>query len=285
MFLNILYVRQLDVSRTFMSWMKLRKTMPTREIESLAKEMADIFRHHRLKRISNADIRALSLEEAYDAQERFLSARMALGERPVGYKVGCTSPAIRTQFGLAEPICGRLMFPRIYSDGTHLNIADYVDCALEPELVLHIGSDLDGCSLETADLQKAIAGVSPGIEVHNFRFWYGMPSSQELIASNGIHAALVVGRQYELPPGVDLTEECTTLFVNGIEKATGVGAEIMGGPFESLRWLLTHLRGRKEKLRAGELVIPGSAAKLVSVSKGDRAEARFTRFGTCLATF
>jgi len=259
--------------------------MTTREIDSLAREMTGIFRDHRLDRAGEADIHALSLDQAYEVQKAFLAARIKEGERPVGYKIGCTSPAIRAQFGLSEPICGRLMFPWIYSDGAELNIADYADCALEPELVLHIGSDLDGSTLDVEHLRESIAGISPGIEVHNFRFWYGKPSSQELIASNGIHAGLVVGKKHKLPADADLNVERTTLLVNGGEKATGVGADIMGGPFESLRWLLKHLRDRREKVHAGDIVIPGSATKLVSVSNGDRAEARFTHFGSCHATF
>jgi len=265
-----------------MNWLNV---MHARDIESFATEMAGIFSRHRLNRLGTADIRRLSLDQAYAIQEKFLATRLAQGERAVGYKVGCTSPAIRTQFGLSEPICGRLMFPQVYDDGASLAFDDYVDCALEPELVLHIGSDLDGSNLENARLREAIAAVSAGIEVHNFRFWYGKPSSQELIASNGIHAALVVGRKYELLPEIDLTEERTTLLVNGVEQATGVGAEIMGGPLESLRWLLTHLSRRNRRLHAGELVIPGSAAKLVNVSKGDVAEARITHFGSCRASF
>jgi len=254
-------------------------------IESFAREMAGIFRYHRLDRINTADLGALSLDQAYAVQERFLATRVAEGERALGYKVGCTSPAIRTQFGLSEPICGRLMSPRIYTDGATLDISDYIECALEPELVLHIGSELNGSNLETSQLLRAISAVSPGIEVHNYRFWYGRPTSQELIASNGIHAALVVGRKYNLSPDLDLTQERTTLFINGVETASGVGAEIMGGPLESLRWLLTHLLRRNQGLRAGDLVIPGSATKLVHVSKGDVAEACFTDFGTCRVSF
>jgi len=254
-------------------------------IETLAREIAGTFRHHRLERAGAADIERISLDEAYAVQEKFLAERLATGERAVGYKVGCTSPAIRTQFGLSEPICGRLIAPRIYSDGVKLDINDYVECALEPELVLHIGSDLDGSDLEASNLRQAISAVSPGIEVHNYRFWYGNPTSQELIASNGIHAALVVGRKYELPPNVNLNGEITTLFVNGTATATGIGSEIMGGPIESLRWLVTHLQRRNQTIRAGDLVIPGSAAKLVHVKGGDSAEARFTHFGSCRVSF
>jgi len=262
-----------------------RHLMDKSLIETFAREIAGTFRLHRLERAGTADIRMLSLDEAYAVQEKFLAERLAAGERAVGYKVGCTSPAIRTQFGLSEPICGRLIAPRVYNDGVKLDINEYVDCALEPELVLHIGSDLDGSDLEASHLRRAISAVSPGIEVHNYRFWYGNPSSQELIASNGIHAALVVGRKYELPCKLDLTAELTTLFVNGTETATGIGAEIMGGPIESLRWLLINIRRRDRTIRAGDLVIPGSAAKLVHVKGGDIAEARFTHFGSCRVNF
>ena len=254
-------------------------------IEAFANEMAGIFREHRLNRATDAEIHSLSLDEAYEVQERYLASRIANGERPAGYKVGCTSPQIRKQFGLTEPICARLMAPRIYPNGTKLNFGDYFDCALEPELVLHIGSELDGSNLETSHLLQAIAAISPGIEVHNYRFWYGRPTSQELIASNGIHAGIVVGQEYKLAPDVELSQEQTALYLNGIEMASGIGSEIMGGPIESVRWLLSHLRKRGRGLRSGDLVIPGSATKLVEVKAGDFAESRFTHFGSCRAYF
>jgi len=262
-----------------------RKRMSDSTIQRFAEEILGIFRNHSLRRTSNDDIQGLSIDDAYAAQGKYLAARIATGERTVGYKVGCTSPAIRTQFGLTEPVCGRLMAPHIYHDGDRLDINEYISCALEPELVLHIGTDLDGSNLESSHLQSAIAAISPGIEVHNYRFWYGRPTHQELIASNAIHAALVVGAKHEYRPELDLTKERTALLINNVEVATGFGAEIMGGPIESLRWLLTHLRKSKTALRMGDLVIPGSATKLVPVAAGDSAEARFTHFGSCRATF
>ena len=45
----------------------------------------------------------LSLEGAYAVQDRVTRMRTNAGEAVVGFKVGCTSEAIRSQFGLAEP--------------------------------------------------------------------------------------------------------------------------------------------------------------------------------------
>jgi 2-keto-4-pentenoate hydratase len=256
-------------------------------VNRFAREITEIFRDHHPTRITDIDIRSLSLTEAYAVQEKYLATRIAAGERFIGYKVGCTSPAIRGQFGLSQPIVGRLLAPHLYQDGAKLNLDDYVDCALEAELVFHLGIDLDGSNLETAHLRSAISAVSPGIEIHNYRFWYGTPSSQELIASNGIHAGLVVGAAYPLLHEVDLNQERTSLIINELEMHSGVGADLMdgGGPIQSLRWLVNHLRERNLGLRAGDLVIPGSATKLIKVKDGDLAEAHFTNFGLCRAIF
>ena len=75
------------------------------------------------------------------------------------------------------------------------------------------------------------------------------------------------------------------LFRNGELAASGIGAEIMGGPLKSLRWLANHLIRQGEHLQAGQLVIPGSAVELVSVDPGDRIIARFTRVGSVTAVF
>jgi 2-keto-4-pentenoate hydratase len=256
-------------------------------VDVFAREITQIFHYHRLTRKSIIDIQTLSIDEAYAVQEKYLAARIAVGERPIGYKVGCTSPAIRAQFGLSQPIHGRLLAPHLHHDGDTLYIYDYVDCALEAELVFRIGMDLDGSNLEPAVLRSAISAVYPGIEVHNYRFWYGSPTSQELIASNGLHAALVIGAAQDLPPDVDLREVQMTLTVNQVEASSGFGSDLMdgGGPLESLRWLLNHLKEQNLGLRAGDYVIPGTATKLVPVNAGDIAEARFTHFGVCRAIF
>jgi len=96
------------------------------------------------------DIASLSIDDAYEVQRQVISARVAQGETVVGYKVGCTSKPIREQFGLSEPIRGRLMAPHVYHGDTVLNWHDYVDVAVEPEFVLGIGQDI----------QSEIAGFS-----------------------------------------------------------------------------------------------------------------------------
>jgi 2-keto-4-pentenoate hydratase len=94
-----------------------------------------------------------------------------------------------------------------------------------------------------------------------------------------------VGEQRVSPTEVDFDLEGVGLFRNGELDASGIGAEIMGGPLKSLRWLANHLLCHGDYLRAGQLVIPGSPVKLVSVETGDRITASFTRIGSVEAEF
>lgn len=118
------------------------------------------------------DIRSITFDEAYEIQEKVIAERIAEGETHVGYKVGCTSRAIQSQFGLEEPISGHLMEPHIHPDPAKLDIGSFVDCAVEPEFVLHIGSDLE------------VNAVSAGIELHNYRFVHGEPISPRSTAAS-----------------------------------------------------------------------------------------------------
>jgi 2-keto-4-pentenoate hydratase len=58
----------------------------------------------------------------------------------------------------------------------------------------------------------------------------------------------------------------------------------MGSPLLSIRWLARHAASRGERLRAGELVIPGSAVALVRVAAQDTIEARFESLPSCFVT-
>ena len=227
------------------------------------------------------DVTALSEAESYDVQQLVVAA---LG--PVaGYKVGCTSRAVQTAFGLSTPVSGRVLAHQVHESGAVLDAAELVDLAVEPELVLRIGRDLSGAGLSDAELRAGIESVGAGVELHHYRFHHGSPTSQELVAGNALQAGAVLSPE-SVPLGdLDLDREGIGLFVDGELVESGIGAEILGGPLRSLRWLVTHLTSRGEVLPAGSFVIPGSATSLIRVGAGQAVEARFTRVGTCSVSF
>ena len=168
------------------------------DLSKVASAFLSIFESHCLDD-PNLTVDSLSIEDAYRVQQMVIDERISRGQRAVGYKVGCTSAASRRQFGLDEPIWGRIMAPHVHHGDSVLRWSDFCQPAVEPELVLTIGRELGDEVADDEPLDQAIDSVSPGIEIHNFRFWFGSPTMQELVASNGIHAALVIGRQKVRP--------------------------------------------------------------------------------------
>ena len=251
-------------------------------VENFVEEIGGFFRTHE-SHVNGLDISRLSLAQAYEVQDGFIAARVQQGAKVVGWKVGCTSTAIREQFGLTEPISGKVLMPHVFQSGDHVPASSFVDCAVEPELVFRLGAEID---MDMSDQQvlRALDGVCAGIELHNYRFRYGKPTQQELIASNGIHAGLVLQPMLPLRPFWDLPSEKVSLLVNGEVKASGTCREIMGSPLVSIRWLAGHAASRGERLRAGELIIPGSAVALVGVAAHDTIEARFDSLPSCFVT-
>ena len=234
-------------------------------VHSLAESFYDVFYTKEWPGDSSGRPSDLSIAEAYQVQDLVTKMRVDRGEEVVGYKVGCTSGAIRSQFGLNEPISGRLFRPYIHREGVEPDWCDYVNCVIEPEMVLRIGKDLEDGELTDTHLIDAIDYVSPGIEIHNFKFWFSTPSSQELIASGGIHAGLVIGKK-KVPPGeLSFANELFSVRKDGEVVTEAPASEIMGGPLKSLRWLVKSLAQRRMRLAKGSLVIPGSPVELVKI--------------------
>jgi len=133
-------------------------------------------------RLDDSSVDGLSVLESYQIQNLVCEKRIDLGESVVGYKVGCTSQAIRSQFGITEPISGRLFAPHIQGEGLPIDRMAYANCAIEPEMVFTMGCDLFGSDFSDQELIEAIDHVSPGIELHNYRFGISLQAYKSLSA-------------------------------------------------------------------------------------------------------
>src|SRR5215468_5426321 len=94
-------------------------------IHEFADAFVRIFYQGEPGKLPARSISTLSLDEAYLVQDCAIQRRTERGEKVVGYKVGCTSSAIRQQFGLQEPIHGRLLEPHIHASGIELPCDDF----------------------------------------------------------------------------------------------------------------------------------------------------------------
>ena len=231
------------------------------------------------------DFRKLTVADSYEVQGLVAELRIQSGERVVGYKVDCTSPAIQTQFGFGEPICARLFAPHVQSEGSQLNWRSYLNCAIEPEMVIRIGRDIPSGELSDQELIESIEFVSPGIELHNFKFWQQPPSIQELICSGGILAGLIVGQSRVDPRLLSFSDERFSVYKNDELIAEEPASEIMGGPLRSLKWLAGFLSARGDCLLKDSWVIPGSPTELIPVAKDTDLKVSIERVGDVYARF
>ncbi|MBA62824.1 MAG: hypothetical protein CMJ76_10720 [Planctomycetaceae bacterium] len=253
-------------------------------LKSIAQSFYKFFKTGRFESAID-DISMLTMEQSYECQRIYHSLREADGDKPFGYKVGCTSAAIRKQFGFAEPIYGRLLTPGLINERTPLKADQFYSLAIEPEFVIVLKRELTTKNPSDDELRDAIAEVRPGIELHNYVYHYPQPTRQELICSNGIHAGQIIGTNVSTARDVHWEMEGVAVFRNGKLVASGVAADIMEGPLNSLRFLISHLNAQGETLKAGEMVIPGSATALIPVGRGDEITCRFTHIGEVTAKF
>lgn len=198
----------------------------------------------------------LTLEEAYAVQDEVVTLRS--DDRVVGYKVGCTGPGTRAQFGLDGPIRGALFGTELHGSGVALAASSFAGLAVEGELALRIGRDGEPDA------------VLPVVELHNYVFRGQPPTLQELVANNGLNAGVVLPADAEAPyRGDDALPGLLTVEVNGRVVDTGPMTGVPGGPSGSLDWLRRHLAERGLALRPGHLVLTGTPLGLIPVSPGD----------------
>lgn len=255
------------------------------KIDNLAEQYCEAFYQRKWTGAHEPRLRGLSVEEAYAVQDRVTQMRVTRGEAVAGFKIGCTSKAIQTQFGFDEPIHAKLFHPHIHEQGAELNWKDYGRCAIEPEMVLKIGMDLAGDNLSDAQLVDAIVSVSPGIEIHNFQFWHSPPTVQELICSGGIHVGLAVGQTNVDARQISFEKEMFSVYMDGLSITKGPASEVMGGPLHSLRWLVKCLTRKGERLKKGSLVIPGSPVELVPIEKDTVLKVEVEKVGALSVRF
>src|SRR4051794_17479924 len=76
-------------------------------------------------------VSGLTIAQAYALQRAVADLRERRGESVMGYKLGCTSPAIQEQLGIGQPILARLFDSGFSPDGSRLPHARFANLAIE----------------------------------------------------------------------------------------------------------------------------------------------------------
>ncbi|MEM8687073.1 MAG: fumarylacetoacetate hydrolase family protein [Pseudomonadota bacterium] len=211
-----------------------------------------------------------------------------LGEAQAGWFVGCSNPHIQRQLGLDEPYCAQLAAGTVHPSPAELPAGAFPSITLEVEFAFTLARDL--APRETpygrAEVADAIDRVHPAIEVvtSHLADWTRQ-SIFNIIADNGTDGALVFGPGAALSDAGDLSTIRTSVSVNGEEKATGSGADVLGDPLNVMVWLANRSREDGVTLNAGQIHNTGSTTPMVLATPGDTCRAVFEGLGPVEVTF
>jgi 2-keto-4-pentenoate hydratase len=224
----------------------------------------------------------LTIGQAYALQAEVARLREARGERVIGYKIGCTSPAVQNQLGIGEPIFARLFDTECHDPGARLSHASYANLAVEGELAVRLSTDLSSSTPDGGEWLDAIESSFPVIELHHYLLRSPKACVQELIASNGMHAGFVPaerphGRCPIDPPSLTILLNC---------KEVGVSEEpwTMTDPIASVRWLAARLGECGLGLFRGQVILTGSPLPLFPVGPGSQVVVEASHMGRCCVT-
>ena len=210
------------------------------------------------------------------------------GVASVGWKLGATSAASQAALGLDGPFYGPLLAPFCLANGATLDGASVFGPGAEGEFALTLGADLPprAAPYSETEVAGAVASVSPALEIAGTRLAGGLVGAdpRHLIADGAANIAFLHGD----PDGAwrtrDLPRHGVTVFVNGEEKASGTGAQALGGPLTALTWFVNTLSRQGRGLAAGEIVTTGTCTGFFPLKSGDVVRADFGALGTVSAT-
>ena len=225
----------------------------------------------------------LTLEQAYEIQDALRAELERRGERPIGWKLGATSPSGQAIIGVKEPACGFLL-PAQYTSGAEVSVSGFANLGAEVEVAFRMRTKLVGPGVTAAAALLAVEGAVPALELPDFVF-SGKPRAADFIANSVIAKAIVLGSPLTPLQGLDLAVEQVVCEHNGEIVGTYTAAEVMGNPLNALAWLANHLATRGLALKPGDVVMSGAISKVLRPKAGDTIRARFTRLGSVSVKF
>ena len=203
------------------------------------------------------------LGEAYRVQAAFCALKSSQCGPVVGHKIALTTPQMRALVGLDAPIAGRLHQRQTVAGPGRVRAADYGRLLIEFEIAFRMADDLppDRAPFDQPSVAAAVGAVMPAFELADDRGadYSTLPArGLELAADNAWNEGAVLGAPVAGWRALDLAGVRGIALRNGEPAGKGRGADVMGHPLESLRWVANHLARLGQGLRRGDVVISGS---------------------------
>lgn len=230
------------------------------------------------------DDRPTSMSEAYDLQAAVYKTQMATkGYNGFGgHKVALTSPAIQEMCGVNEPAYGSIIRDLIYSSGHVAKTNEFVRIGLEFEVCFEMGEDIPPSKNPyTAETITPYVGAAmPAFELIDDRAAdYSDLDAISILTDRCWCNGVVLGAKTTEWHALDLANLKGEVIWNKVHDETGNTGAALGNPLTAVAFVANHLASRNRQLKAGEIVMTGSAVKTRFPQSGDVATYRVEGLG------
>ena len=211
----------------------------------------------------------ITIEDAYQIQQRMIQRRLDTGETIIGKKIGVTSKVVMDMLKVDQPDFGMMTSGMVFNEGESIDTGTMIAPRAEAEVAFVLKSDLTGPGVTAADVLRATAFVVPCFEIVDSRIQDWKIKIQDTVADNASCGVLVLGGRHKSPADIDLALAGMVLEKNGEIISTSTGAAVQGSPVNAVAWLANTLGKLGISLKAGEVILSGSQSPLVPVKAGD----------------
>lgn len=227
----------------------------------------------------------IDVVDAYEIQLVNIRQRIAAGARVVGHKVGLSSATMQQMMGVDEPDYGHLLAEMEVFEDAPVPAGNYLYPRVEVEVGFILADDLPGSGCTEDDVLAATAAFVPAIELIDSRIKDWKIALCDTIADNASSAGFALGPQRVSPKDVDICAIDAVLTRNGEVVAEGRSDAVLGNPVTAVAWLARKVDSFGVRLKAGDIVLPGSCTRAIDVRPGDAFLAEFAGLGSVRLSF
>lgn len=227
----------------------------------------------------------IDVVDAYEIQLINIRQKVAEGAKVIGHKVGLSSKAMQQMMNVDEPDYGHLLDEMAVFEDKPVKCADYLYPRVEVEVGFILAEDLPGADCTEQDVLAATAAFAPAIELIDTRIKDWKIKLCDTIADNASSAGWVLGENRVSPRDIDIQAITATLSRNGEVVAKGRSDAVLGNPVTAVAWLARKVEGFGVRLKAGDIVLPGSCTKAFDATPGAEYVADFAGLGSVHLNF
>jgi len=227
----------------------------------------------------------IDVVDAYEIQLINIRARLDDGARVIGHKVGLSSEAMQKMMGVDEPDYGHLLADMEVFEDVPVDTARFLYPRVEVEVGFILADDLPGAGCTEDDVLAATAAYVPSIELIDTRIRDWKIALCDTIADNASSAGWVLGPQRVSPKDIDIKTIDAVLTRNGEVVAEGRSDAVLGNPVTAVAWLARKVDSFGVRLKAGDIVLPGSCTRAIDARPGDTFVADFAGLGSVRLSF